>query len=297
MKMTLQLNRPSKEEWYEKIKPRVAKWFNYVGNDPRAPRPFTFYDITPIYNTLIKYDKNITNEELENLVQIKRKELKDKGETYDHIQTIVSSNDYHRVIIASCLASYDIYYTVIEKPIIRDINDEEIIEDFDIQKNIVCDAVFDIKIYNATFAYIYKNFKRCDSDQLNKPFNKAYITDMEKIEKQGGCVYEKETDSLLQFVRDSEGYFILRDNTYENPLFLMLFLICDIRICTDGDKIEYKPIYMNVYSRSNIYENGHRGIPFIKFPSKNRVCVFGDNHTYICSENDLEHPEGLLFPN
>jgi hypothetical protein len=286
--MTLEINRPSKEEWREKIKPRVAKWFNYAGNDPRAPRPFTFYDITLIYNTLIKYDKNITNEELKNLVQIRKKELEDQGKTHD-IPSFDPYDEYHRLLIATCIGNHDVCYMVIEKPIIQG----DHCDDFNIQKNILGDAIFDIKIYNATYAYIYRNFSR-DGD---RPFNKAYVTDMEKIEKQGGCVYEKEVDSLLQFIRDSEGNFILRDNTYENPLFLMLFLDCDMRICTDGDKIECKTIYMNVYGRDNIYRNGHRGRPFIKFPSENRVCVFGGEYTYICSEKDLEHPEGILFPN
>lgn len=292
--------KPTKEEWGKLIKPRLGKWFNYAGNNPQAPKEFVFYDITPIYKTLKKYDKNITNEELENLRQMKIKELQEKGEAYDHLDSIVpvinKDGYFTGMIYAFCLGPYDVYYTTIEKPIRQFLTQEPKIitqgnpdHDFDIQGHIQGDAIFDIRIYNATYAYIYKNMNR---DGRTAPYNKAFVTDMEKQEKQGGCVYEKEVDSLLQFVK-VDNYFTLRDNTYDNPLFLTLFKIDDMRICTDGDKIQCKSLYMNVYGISNI-SIGHRGRPFIKFPSENKVCVFGHKHTYICSENDLEYPEGCF---
>lgn len=132
------------------------------------------------------------------------------------------------------------------------------------------DAYADIKIYNATYAYMWCG----DWDRFKS-----------------GRFYNGKMD--LQKIN---GYHTFPDITYENPLIAPYG--SPYSICTDGTEFEYLSIYMSIIGRDSV-RNSNYNYAITHFPSLNGILFAGNafQYSFSCDYNEITNvPNNQIIP-
>lgn len=240
-------------EWMEKIGMKNVKQYNSSSTK--------FVDTIQCYNSLNKYNTPIT---LKHLLEITEdEEQREKYINVDNYDNRQGSIEGFGFVAFETLKNYQVVYNI-HKREIRDIV-SQYVKDIDSGRTFHksfglrgADAYSDIKVYNATYAYLIS----------------------------GGICNEKEYNTRVDFSR-VDMYFTLPDITYENPLFSSCSG-ASLEIYTDGTDIEYRYIFLDANTRTLFGDFGN-GFAISHFPSLNRMLFTG--HVWLpsfgCEYGDL----------
>lgn len=249
-----------------KFEIKLKKWKKKIGlqelkkpNIPFRTRPFYFYDPLPIYQSFNRYPEPITMEKLRELADTN---IDFEGLGYGKILYSITA-----IILLDDNKKYHKNYTIVYENKELKLEPQE-----DHKKHAFVldtfDAYADIKIFGATWAYMW-----C-GDLDNPEYSCKF--EMEKVEDENG------------------SYFTFSDITYENPLFRSSYG-SNLYFYTDGNFATFKSITLGAECRGLIdsLRNNHA---ITHFPKSGRILFNGHMWSipYSCTPDELTKIEALV---
>jgi len=224
------------KEWSEKIGMKCPEKYKHAAYSAGMCGRMGFVDTLPYYHSLKRCPIEMTKEVIGN--SIEKEEDRRKFLEEDH-KTMIGLIG----LVSKASDGYSVVYDSNEiKPQYNKYNDKHY------ATLSGSDGFFDIRVHNATFAYLYCG-DRDDDNEYNRKI------DLEKVNM------------------DGKDIFTFTDITYDNPL-MPAQSGSQLTFFTNGDLVTYKSIWMDVPERTILHTFGN-SYAISHFPKLGRILLNG----------------------